>query len=257
MPLRFLLFFVFLFPVAIPAWGHDAAPDAGQLGADTSGTTLRILSFNVRIWTRDRDADSPVYWRTRMAAMERMIVDVDPDVICFQEMLFPATRYVPRGYRRVSGINITHPIFVRKGLKYQHHSMALHWDACTVEGIRILSVHSDWDKEIMQRVVEQVNAQLTGCTVACGDWNAGLKALKKAGLQMQSARVLLGIPEEDTFVNFKRPDKSHGAIDHFFLEGLTPLHYRMITDGYGCSKMSDHSPILLDVLIPRARGESD
>lgn len=244
---RFLLLVLLLFPVAVPARGPDSALDAEQTVRDTAGTTLRILSFNVRTWTRDRDADSEVYWRTRMAAMERMILDVDPDVICFQEMLFPATRYVPRGYRRVSGLNISHPIYVRKGLTYKRHSLAVRWEACTVQGIRIINVHSSWDREIMLRTVEQVNAQLTGCDIACGDWNVGLSALKKAGLQMQSARALLEIPEEDTFANFTRPTQSHGAIDHFFLQGLTPLRYQMITDGYGCSKMSDHYPIVLDI----------
>ncbi len=28
-------------------------------------------------------------------------------------------------------------------------------------------------------------------------------------------QVLLGIPEEDTFFNFTRPEKSHGPIDHY------------------------------------------
>ena len=69
--------------------------------------------------------------------MERMIEDVNPDVICFQEMLFPATRYVPDGYKRVSGLNVSHPIFVRKGLKVNAHSLSIYWEACTVEGIRI------------------------------------------------------------------------------------------------------------------------
>ncbi len=216
---------------------------------EPSDGTLRLLSFNVRTWTRDRDAESDVYWRTRMAAMERMIEDVKPDVICFQEMLFPATRYVPRAYKRVSGVNISHPIFVRKSLKYKNHRLAIRWEACTVEGVRIINVHSHWKKDIMKQMVEQVNAQLTGCDVACGDWNVGLASLKKAGLQMQSARVLLGIPEEDTFFNFTRPEKSHGPIDHFFLTGLTPLSYQMITDGYGCSKMSDHYPIVLEIRI--------
>ena len=64
---------------------------------------------------------------------------------------------------------------------------------------------------------------------------------------MQSARVLLGIPEDDTFTNFSRPEKSHGAIDHFFVKGVTPLSYKMVTDGYGCSKMSDHYPIVLEI----------
>ena len=74
-----------------------------------------------------------------------------------------------------------------------------------------------------------------------------LKPLKDAGLKMVSAREILNIPEEDTFANFKRPTQSHGAIDHFFVNGVEPVSYRMIKDGYGCSKMSDHYPILLEL----------
>ena len=173
------------------------------------------------------------------------------DIICFQELMYPATRYVPRGYRRVSWMNISYPIYVRKGLKAWDRAVAMRWNACTVAGIRIISIHSSWEKEIMNRTVEQVNAQLTGRDVACGDWNVGLAALNKAGLQMQSARAQLGLPEEDTFINFTRPQQSHGAIDHFFLNGsLTPVSYRMVTDTYGCAKLSDHYPIVLEVSYP-------
>ena len=94
--------------------------------------------------------------------------------------------------------------------------------------------------------MDQINAQLSGCDVACGDWNMRLATIQGAGLQMQSARVLLGEPEVDTFANFTRPQESHGPIDHFFVNGLTPVAYRMITDGYGCERMSDHFPIVLD-----------
>ena len=61
--------------------------------------------------------------------------------------------------------------------------------------------------------------------------------------------MILGIPEEDTFANFSRPAESHGAIDHFFVNGLTPLSYAMITDGYGVPKISDHYPIVLKIRI--------
>ena len=223
---------------------------SGDSTGEATGSTLRVLSFNVRTWTRDLDSGSDVFWRTRMEAMERMIEDLDPDILCFQEMLFPATRYVPDGYRRVSGgVNISHPIFVRKGVKWQDHEVAVRWEACTVEGVRIINVHSSWDGEITARTVEQVNEQLTDCemAVACGAWNVRLAALQKAGLQMESARELLGVPEDDTFANFTRPQESHGPIDHFFVAGLQAVSYRMITDPYGCSKMSDHFPIVLDI----------
>ena len=235
----------------VASGGPAADSSAAVASGSEAGRTLRVLSFNVRTWTRDRDSDSDVFWRTRMAAMERMIEDLDPDVLCFQEMLFPATLYVPAGYRRVGALNISHPIFVRKGLKVQGSELSVRWQACTVEGIRVINVHSSWDGEITARTVEQVNAQLAGreLALACGDWNVRLAALQKAGLQMESARELLGIPEDDTFANFKRPLESHGPIDHFFVSGMTPLSYRMITDGYGCSKMSDHYPIVLDVMF--------
>lgn len=81
-----------------------------------------------------------------MEAMERMIEDVNPDIICFQELMYPATRYVPRGYRRVSWMNISHPIYVRKGLKAWDRAVSMRWNACTVAGIRIISILSSWEK---------------------------------------------------------------------------------------------------------------
>ena len=116
--------------------------------------------------------------------------------------------------------------------------------------LRVLSlnVHSRWEREIVERTVRQVNEQLTGRDLACGDWNTGLRSIEAAGLQMQSARAMLGAPETDTFTNFTKAE-SHGAIDHFFVNGLTPVSYLMITDGYGCSRISDHWPIVLDIQL--------
>ena len=228
--------------------GVPSAQDSALESDEPRGETLRVLSFNVRTWTRDRDSRSEVFWRTRMAAMERMIEELDPDVLCFQEMLFPATTYVPDGYKRVGVVNISHPIFIRKSLEATDSDTAVRWSACTVNGVRIINVHSSWDSEITARTVEQVNAQLTGCDVACGDWNVRLASLQNAGLEMLSARALLDVPEdEDTFANFTRPQESHGPIDHFFVRGLTPVSYQLIKDSYGCLKMSDHYPLLLDI----------
>ena len=208
--------------------------------------TLRILSFNVREWTRDTDDKADTYWKKRMESMSRMIEDISPDVICFQEFLPPVGRYVPDGYKSV-GVSVSHPIYIRKEMKASRHRFSIFWEACTVVGIRIINVHSRWESRIVSNTVSQVNGQLTGRDVACGDWNTFLKNITSAGLEMQSARVLLGIPEDDTFTNFSRPEKSHGAIDHFFVKGVTPLSYKMVTDGYGCSKMSDHYPIVLEI----------
>lgn len=231
------------------SFAHSAAPSAAAPSSSTlPGRSLRVLSFNVREWTRDRDETGEYYWRRRMEAMTRMIVDVNPDVICLQEVLPPVARYVPDGYRRV-GVGVSHPIFVRDTMQTSKHSFAIFWEACTVEGIRVINVHSRWEREIVERTVRQVNGQLTGRDLACGDWNTGLRSIEAAGLQMQSARTMLAVPETDTFANFTKSE-SHGAIDHFFVNGLTPLSYRMVTDGYGVPRISDHWPIVLDLLLP-------
>lgn len=218
--------------------------EAAEKG-DGEERRMRILSFNIREWTRDRDKEGEYFWRDRMEAMRRMIEDVDPDVICLQEVLPPAGSYVPEGYRRV-GIGVSHPIYVRKTMKAGRHSFAIFWEAATVEGIRIVNVHSRWEQEIVERTVRQVNGQITGRDVACGDFNTRLGSIESAGLRMQSARVLLGVAEDDTFANFTKAE-SHGPIDHFFVNGVTPLAYRMIIDGYGVGRISDHWPIVLDI----------
>lgn len=218
-------------------------PAAGQ---QQPAGTLKVLSFNIRQWTRDTDASLPTFWRTRMEAMERMLEDIAPDVICFQEFLAPVGQYIPEGYRRV-GVTVSHPIYVRKGLKTSGHVVSIFWEACKVNGVQIINVHGRWEQEIIARVVSQVGARLTGRDIACGDWNTSLRSIENAGLEMSSVRTVLGIPEStDTFANFSRPEQSHGAIDHFFVNGVEPLSYRMITDGYGCDKISDHYPILLE-----------
>ena len=208
--------------------------------------SLLILSFNVREWTRDTDESQDTYWKRRMEAMEKMIGDVNPDIICLQEVLPPVGRYIPDEYR-TAGVSVSHPIYVRKGLKVSKHRFSIFWESCIVQGVKIINVHSRWESKIVARTVSQVNSLLTGRDVACGDWNTSLTSIKNAGLQMDSAREILGIAEEDTFANFTRPDKSHGAIDHYFVKGVSPTSYRMITEGYGVSKMSDHFPIVLRI----------
>lgn len=218
-----------------------------MMSLSSQDDALTILSFNMRWWTRDRESDSPVYWKKRMAAMEKMILDVDPDVICFQEYLAPAGSYVPSSYKRV-GVTASHPIFIKRSLKASKHEVAVFWDRCVVDGINIFCVHTRWENDLLLKAVGQINERLTGTDVACGDWNNGLGTMKNSGLKMESAREQLGVDEIDTFANYKRPEQSHGAIDHFFVTGgVKALSYSMITDGYGCSSMSDHYPILLRV----------
>jgi len=68
--------------LAMASLPFHALPASAQ-----TADSLVILSFNVREWTRDTDESKDTYWKRRMEAMEKMIGDVDPDVICLQEVL--------------------------------------------------------------------------------------------------------------------------------------------------------------------------
>ena len=205
------------------------------------------MSFNVRNWTRDTDKTSPFYWKARVSAICRCIADVKPDVICVQECLPPVVRKIKRkGYKRV-GLGVSHLIFVRKGIIGRKHHFSIFMDWCDVGDLRVINVHSRWEKKIAENVVKKT-LQLSSSkdAVACGDFNTALSSLQSMGMSLTHARSYLRHPLQDTFINFKN-EKRHGEIDHFFLKGLTPQAFRIIREDYGCERMSDHYPIVLEL----------
>lgn len=203
---------------------------------------MKILSFNVRVWTRDTaPEDGGRYWKNRMKKMKDMIIDLDPDIICFQELMFPATLYVPKGYKRVN-VSIQHPIYIKKGMTASNHIFKIHMDAATINGsYRVISVHSHWNQNILKRNEEQIRELSKGYdkVIACGDFNNDEQQI---GLYPHLERVPM-IEEKDTFVNFNRPTESHGIIDHFYVRGLENPSACVL---YEYGKVSDHYPILLE-----------
>lgn len=208
---------------------------------------MKILSLNCRNWNRDCDKSSPWFWKTRMAAMERMIKAKDPDVICFQEMIAPAGQYVPDGWKRV-GVSVSHHIYIRKGVKAKNHKFGIHCEQADIDGVRVFCVHGDWEDKAVDKLCKHLkeNAQVFGPTVAIGDFNVGATALDQHNLP-KTARIRLGMPEEDTFENFTRPQESHGEIDHAVLWGCTPKDFEIIRYGYGAVRISDHWPIMVTI----------
>ena len=221
---------------------------------------LTIMSFNAGIWTRNICKNKPFYWVERMKAMKRMIEKEKPDIICFQEMLFPATTYIPKDYKS-AGLSITHPIYYRKDLniKPYGHKFLYNMDRVLFDingkTFQIISVHSHWDIEKITKNCRQIQDFVDNGkeyhTVACGDFNNTLYDIEKINvLKMKSSRAVLGIGEDvDTFIHFYKPNESHAAIDHFFQENTKSVSYHMISDNYGCDRMSDHFPIILTVII--------
>jgi len=206
---------------------------------------MKILSFNVRVWTRDtKSEDGGRYWKNRMKKMRDMINDLHPDIICFQELMFPANCYVPKDYKRVN-ISINHPIYVHKSIPTKNHKFKIHLDAVTVYNtVRIIDVHSHWNQDIIKKNCEQIKEDFrhsgNNFCIVCGDFNNTPDTIYLDGFKR--------IPfeeEKDTFINWNRPEESHGIIDHFYVFGFDGTA-KVITE-YG--KISDHYPILFDAKI--------
>ena len=203
---------------------------------------MKVLSFNARIWTRDTDCKSENYWKSRMKKMEQMITELNPDVLCFQEFMFPATLYVPSNYKKVNPLSIHHHIYVKKGVKTADNKFLIHMDAATIKmgGLRVINVHSHWNQDIIKKNCEQIEELANKYTqvVSCGDFNNFEDAI--------NLPTLTHVPlenEQDTFINFTRPTESHGIIDHFYVNGIKGPKARVVTE-YGT--LSDHFPILLE-----------
>lgn len=212
---------------------------------------MKVVSFNVRTWTRDISCKSEYNWIKRLKAIKKFIKDYNPDVICLQEALFPVDWIIRFMGYRFAGFSITHPILVRKNVfKVLKHKFRIHMDYAKVKFDRktydIFSIHSHWNKDILIKNCNQVNKFIeTKNVIACGDWNNEVNTIKSLNiLSLNSAREKLGIERQLTFENFTNPDK--GEIDHFMCSNnINLINYQVVYENYGVSRMSDHYPIIL------------
>ena len=207
---------------------------------------MKIYCHNVRVWTRDRDKTSDWYWRKRMEEIRNLIIAQDPDILCFQELSFPADRYIPKGYRRV-GLTASHPIYVRKGTKTRGHRFFVHFDA--VEALiagrwtTIINVHLHWNKTILALAMRQINKRVNNSLskgneiIICGDFNNRSSVIYEY-LPKEYFLCFSGLGP--TFRNWKTG--SEGYIDYFFSTFLHGVASNLQFKRNGIP-LSDHSPI--------------
>ena len=212
---------------------------------------MNIMTFNVGIWTRNRKKDDIFYWKNRMQAMEQMLRDLSPDVICFQELWYPATRYIPKDYRKVFGTGFEHPIYVKKGLHTGIGIFSIHWSMARVEGIRIFSIHGHWDSRKTERLcmnVKNIYAKDTRPAILAGDWNVEYNDLCKHTALLNSARVMYLAEKQDTYIHFWDSSR-RGELDHVLMYLVRPKDYEVIRNWYTAfgGRISDHYPIVVTV----------
>lgn len=192
---------------------------------------MKIISLNCRVWTRDRDKSSSHYWRTRMGLIREFIERENPDVLCVQELSFPANLYIPQAYRRV-GFSISHHIYVRRGIVAWPLWFAIHHNGAKVDGVRIINVHGTWRK-CMSKVWGRLRRRIVGKTIVIGDFNQTEDAVLK---------------------NLGRPiDTGHGVTFHNYAQGYEYKPDHCVAFGVEAKagvfnddfKMSDHLPLIV------------
>ena len=138
---------------------------------------MKILSLNARCWYRDTDKHKPGYWKHRAERIRQLIDTEDPDIILFQEMLYPMTRCIPKRYKKACKGSISHHIYIRKAYKVLRHDWHIRYCHALIdtgtEGVNAFSIHTHWEEKIYRKTCTQITSELQACalTVAGGDWN--------------------------------------------------------------------------------------
>lgn len=206
------------------------------------------MSHNVRVWTRDRDPHSVWYWKRRMSLIRAVIESESPDILCLQELSFPATLRIPKGYRRVCA-TASHPIYVREGYKTRNHRFHLRWDSCEVnlggaEWMLVINVHLHWDEDIFARNMRKIGRLIAeACekdmdVVACGDWNMPADTLAR---YLDDGGMFIYRNDDYTFKN--KDTGVEGTIDHFAANIWTG----QLATIKNPVPLSDHRPITLTI----------
>jgi len=206
---------------------------------------MKIYCHNVRVWTRDRDKSSEWYWKARMSRISDLIAAEQYDILCLQELSFPANLRLPGGYRRLCP-SISHPIYVRKGIKTRRHRFHTRWDECEVkvgeEWMLLINVHLHWKESIFTRSIEAIRDRIDTAIaegqgfVACGDWNVGRDILEDEF----NYKAYVFPWDSYTFKNSNTGKE--GKID-FFVANYADIWENDIY--IGDAVLSDHRPIRL------------
>lgn len=139
---------------------------------------MKILSFNVRVWTRNTSKKKAGYWKDRARLIAEEIVRINPDIILFQEMIYPMTNYIPAAYKKATGCSVSHHIYCRKAFQVLSHEWHMRWCRAVIrtdmgEEINAFSVHTHWDEDIYRKTCTEITSHLEGGmhNIAGGDWN--------------------------------------------------------------------------------------
>ena len=205
---------------------------------------MKVLTFNVRNWTRDCNNKKPTFWKNRADDMSRLILNLNPDIIFFQELMWPMSNYVPILYEKITQMT-SHSIWVKKD---QFKVMDREWhlryafaqvkDKETKQLYNLFSVHTHWDPDIFDATLSNIKDRIDYgvINIAGGDWNNEYSEIKD--------KFILN-PIVPTSVTFKNWETGKTAILDYF--GTVPKLTNAVIQVINKPNLSDHYPVLLTI----------
>lgn len=194
---------------------------------------------------------SPHFWMKRMSRMRKMLLQEKPDVICFQEMRWPATLYIPRDYFRVSG-DTSHPIYLKRNsseiIDYMDRGTESFMSSVSIfchdggDWLVLYNVHLSCNDAVREEQLEFLSL----CTkyrqhvLICGDFNATQDWVMP---NFSSYLHALNNKNIETYTNLETGEGA--CIDHFI--GNVDKKWCLVYNGTRVGYYSDHYPVILKI----------
>lgn len=232
---------------------------------------LKILSLNVRVWTKCLD---PFKWNEfilpRLIRMRRLFHREDPDIICLQERMYPLGKFLLglRKYTEYGDKDCRLPIFVKNNIKGSRvdifnfvsfggkdadngHGISIFQfvalDAPYPLVLNIQNCHYSWETD---KLKGELYYGFYDGTIFCGDMNTDRQKFLSNLRQYTSLGGPIVLydktPVGPTYISYDEPIKYRGDIDQFGFIGKLPpkAEVTILPD-----KVSDHFPILAKITI--------
>jgi len=232
---------------------------------------LKILSLNVRLWTKENNPFKPHFWLWRTLKQAKLFHRENPDIICLQEVQKPVGKFLLRLWKYKGFFTDTRiPIYIKKPLLqpskggydfYPHFSggtskenghgtssVDFYQPEAVHRSFSIQNCHHSWETD---KFTEEIKDGYWEPTIFCGDMNISrdrfIQQLKDiTWLSDKELTVYPKTPEGPTYVSYGEPLKYRGDIDQFGYVGKNPPKAKVIILP---DKVSDHFPILATIEI--------
>ena len=243
---------------------------------------FRLLSLNVRIWTKSLDPRKwEQWWLPRTIKMRRLFRKgpkdlnpeetwIKPDIICLQERIYPLGKLLLGlwGYKACGSRKSRLPVYLRRktfrgyeihvkqycGTVKENghgHTFITFINKSNRKYFSIQNSHFSFNEEDVKREIQN---SFYGSTIFCGDFNLTKDKFMKVFRKVYSYTDLVFFDKEPkgapTYRSFEKPDTSYSDIDQF---GYVKFDDSEFSASGHCTifpdRLSDHYPILVEIEI--------